>query len=51
MYAIAAYAILGINVNALADKRSNVEVVEPPKTLNRQPFVPSSGRGFINSWR
>ena len=51
VYAIAAYAILGINVNALADKRSNVEVVEPPKTLNRQPFVPTSGRNFINSWR
>ena len=51
VYAIAAYAILGINVNALADK-SQREPVEPPKqTAVKQPFVPKTGRGFINSWR
>ena len=55
VYAIAAYAIIGINVNAHADKllRSNdaVEAVEAvPAAVKPQPFVRPSG-GFLNSWR
>lgn len=50
VYAIAAYAILGINVNALADKAKRTSET-PDNTPMRPPFVPKSGRGFINSWR
>jgi phage terminase large subunit GpA-like protein len=51
VYAIAAYAILGINVNALADKARREPVETPKQTAVKQPFVPKTGRGFINSWR
>jgi phage terminase large subunit GpA-like protein len=51
VYAMAAYAILGINVNALADKAGRELSETPINTPVRPPFVPKSGRGFINSWR
>jgi phage terminase large subunit GpA-like protein len=53
VYAIAAYAIIGININALSDKLSQTEQ-EPeqkPKAPIRQPFIPKVGRNFVNSWR
>ena len=57
VYAIAAYAILNIDVNALADKvkmKDNVAEnisTEAKATKNKQPFVPRTGKGFVNSWR
>jgi phage terminase large subunit GpA-like protein len=54
VYALAAYAIVGINVNSLADRIEAQEPNEPkpePKKTVTQPFVPRVGRNFINSWR
>lgn len=54
VYSYAAYAIIGLNVNALADKidHQDDEVVpDAPKQPKRQPFVPKPGRNFVNSWR
>ena len=55
VYAMAAYAILGINVNMLADKKENAVDVDAPKQVktdeNKQRFVPRTSRGFTNSWR
>jgi len=52
---MAAYAILGINVNMLADKKENAVDVDAPKQVktdeNKQRFVPRTSRGFTNSWR
>jgi len=55
VYAYAAYAIIGINVNALADRLEhaddeNVDTAPQPKPKQR-PFVPPTGKNFINSWR
>ena len=53
VYALAAYAILNIDVNSLADKRGS-EVVKPKdvkQTKRQEPFVPNVGKGFVNSWR
>ena len=52
VYAISAYAILNVDINALADNRQkeqkqNVEQPKQPK----QSFVPKTGKGFVNSWR
>jgi terminase, large subunit len=53
VYAIAAYAIIGININALSDKLSQTEQEQEqkPKAPIRQPFIPKVGRNFVNSWR
>lgn len=54
VYALAAYAIVGINVNSLADRLEAQEPSEPksePKRTVTQPFVPRVGRNFVNSWR
>lgn len=54
VYAYAAYAIIGINVNSLADKRVRDAQETPkkePSKPNKRPFVPSTGKGFVNSWR
>jgi len=54
VYALAAYAIVGINVNSLADRIEAQEPSEPksePKRTVTQPFVPRVGRNFVNSWR
>lgn len=58
VYSYAAYAIIGVNVNTLADKMEseyrqepNREQVDPPKTANKRQFVPKTGRNFVNSWR
>lgn len=56
VYAIAAYSILGVNVNALAAK---IGEQEKPKKQDEaperkpEPFVPRYPRngGFVNSWR
>ena len=54
VYAVAAYAILNVDINSLADKRQmygdqgeNKKEVKP----NNSPFVPKTGKGFVNSWR
>jgi len=55
VYSIAAYAIININVNSLADKRERegdpiLDLPEPaPK--KRPSFVPRMSGGFVNSWR
>lgn len=54
VYALAAYAIVGINVNSLADRMEAQEPDEPkaePRKTVTQPFVPRVGRNFVNSWR
>ena len=58
VYAYAAYAIIGININGLADKLDESSLVEEnkapkevPVTPNKRPFVPRAGRSFANSWR
>jgi phage terminase large subunit GpA-like protein len=58
VYAYAAYAIIGININGLADKldepssvEENSRAKEVPVTPNKRPFVPKTGRSFANSWR
>jgi phage terminase large subunit GpA-like protein len=55
VYAIASYAILGVNVKALAQKIEEqnqvVAPIEPVKTPNNRPLVPRRTGGFANSWR
>lgn len=54
VYAIAAYAILGINVNSLAERKNvkdTTQVSDQPQAEKKQSFVPKVGRGFTNSWR
>jgi phage terminase large subunit GpA-like protein len=54
VYAIAAYAILGINVNSLAERKNvkdTTQVSDQPQAERKQSFVPKVGRGFTNSWR
>jgi phage terminase large subunit GpA-like protein len=55
VYAIASYAILGVNVKALAHKLEEQNQVvapkEPVKTPNNRPLVPRRTGGFANSWR
>jgi len=54
VYAIAAYAILGVNVNSLADRKQTENIVEAPNEKpvdKKQAFVPKVGKGFTNSWR
>lgn len=50
VYAIAAYAIIGININALAEREARGPVKKPEAPKN-QPFIPKSGKSFVNSWR
>lgn len=57
VYAIAALAILNVDVNALADRTKfkhnsddDTREKEPSRQV-KQPFVPKTGRGFVNSWR
>ena len=57
VYSYAAYAILGINVNSMADKIASEEPIKSFKEDNNdrkpqsRPFVPPTGRNFVNSWR
>ena len=53
VYAIAAYAILNIDVNSIANKRdSDMRITEDVKPTKQQtPFVPKVAKGFVNSWR
>lgn len=58
VYAVAAYAIIGINVNTFADRLQKEEEVakeqsEEDKEVaqKKQPFVPRTGRNFVNGWR
>jgi len=52
VYSIAAYSILNINVNALADRKEPAP--PPPKEevpVKKRRFVPKMGSNFINGWR
>jgi phage terminase large subunit GpA-like protein len=56
VYAIAAYAIIGINVNAYADKMERrsqqpIEVDEVKQTQRPRQMIPRGSGGFANSWR
>ena len=58
VYSYAAYAIIGINVNTLADKVETekrqepvMEVDDKPKKAGKSAFIPKTGRNFVNSWR
>lgn len=50
VYALSAYAIIGININALAERAARGPV-EKPEAPKRQPFVYGAGKSFANSWR
>lgn len=50
-YAIAAYAIIGVNINAMAAKVSQMPVAEDPKPKIKERFMPSNSGGFLNAWR
>ena len=50
-YAIAAYAIIGVNVNAMAAKVSQMPVTQDKKPKIKERFTPSNAGGFANSWR
>ena len=57
VYAIAAYAIIGINVNTYADRKEQAEESKPEEETKeeekatKKPFVPKTGRNFVNGWR
>lgn len=58
VYSIAAYAIIGINVNAFADKLESepqkMETKTPEKAVKRNTLMPIGAArpgGFANSWR
>jgi phage terminase large subunit GpA-like protein len=55
VYAIAAYAILAVNVKTLARRIEEKQVVQekpkPTSTPNNRPFMPRRTGGFVNSWR
>ena len=58
VYAIAAYAIIGINVNTYADRAESEKPVADEKQQketveqgSKRPFVPRTGRNFVNGWR
>ena len=53
VYAMAAYAILNVNINSLSDKnKSDFGREEEVKQTNKQTsFMPKVGKGFVNSWR
>ena len=53
VYALAAYGILGVDVNSFADRAQKQEVksAETATKTAKNNFVPRTGRGFTNSWR
>ena len=56
VYSIAAYAIIGVNVNSLCDKMAqqktkDTDKPEDKKEKRKRSFVPKTGNNFINSWR
>ena len=57
VYAMGALAILNVDVNTLADrakfKHNSTEDAREKESKRqlKQPFVPKTGRGFVNSWR
>ena len=58
VYAIAAYAIIGVNVNTYADRAETekqiADVEDKNQTVDKgtkTPFVPRTGRNFVNGWR
>lgn len=55
VYAYAAYAIIGLNVNALADRLDEEPSEKPSENVQnkpkKRPFVPKTGSNFIHSWR
>lgn len=57
VYAMAAYAILNVDINTLADRRereleqADQPDVEEPKPRQRKPFVPTPSQGFATNWR
>ena len=55
VYAIAAYAIIGVNVNAYAERMGREKMapskVETESTQQVSPFMRKPSSGFANSWR
>ncbi len=53
VYAVAAYAILNVDINSIADKRDTEGQHEEVKAVKpkRNTFVPKTNKGFANSWR
>jgi len=52
VYAIAAYSILGVDVNTLAAKLASApkEPEPTPAKETRRPFVPKVRKNFVNAW-
>ena len=52
VYAIAAYAILNVDINALADNRDRQPQQQAETSVKpRESFVPKTRKSFVNSWR
>lgn len=53
VYALAAYGILGVDVNSFADRAAmkQEKPVEDSEKTAKNAFIPRTGRGFTNSWR
>lgn len=56
VYSMAAYAILNVDINTLADRRERdaaqqpeAEIMQPPP--KRRQFVPTPSQGFATNWR
>jgi phage terminase large subunit GpA-like protein len=50
VYSIAAYAIIGVNVNTLSEKNDKVERTIDPKP-NKNPIQRPRKGGFVSNWR
>ena len=57
VYALAAYAIMNININTMAERlekqaeEPEIEKAPEPFVPQKTPFVPRTKGGFVNSWR
>ena len=50
-YAIAAYSILGVNVNSMASRIEQMPQKKAAPKPKPERFIPSRGGGFVNAWR
>jgi phage terminase large subunit GpA-like protein len=50
VYSIAAYAIINVDINALAERQEREEPAQEPDKAKKPAFVPRK-KNFMNSWR
>ena len=55
VYSIAAYSIINVSVNSIADriqaKLAEVKTEPEEDVIRKRPFVPKSNNGWLNAWR